>query len=123
MKNLIFATMMMAFSALSLNAQQWPKAIIAGDYPDPTIFREGRDFYMTHSPFVYAPGVLIWHSTDLINWTPVCRALESWKGSAMAPDLLKYKGTYYLYFPSNGTNYVSTAKDIKGPWSEPKRII
>lgn len=119
MKNLIFATMMMALSALSLNAQQWPKAIISGDYPDPTIFREGRDFYMTHSPFVYAPGFLIWHSTDLINWAPVCRALESWKGSAMAPDLLKYKDTYYLYFPSNGTNYVSTAKDIKEPWSEP----
>lgn len=119
MNRLIFALILVTLSVCSMNAQQWPKCILAGDYPDPTIMREGKDFYMTHSPFVYAPGFLIWHSTDLVNWTPICRALESWKGSAMAPDLLKYKDTYYLYFPSYGTNYVSTAKNIRGPWSEP----
>ena len=37
----------------------------------------------------------------------------------MAPDLLKYKDKYYIYFPSNGTNYVTWAKDIRGPWSDP----
>ena len=36
----------------------------AGDYPDPYIFRDGDDFYMTHSLFEYYPGVLIWHSKD-----------------------------------------------------------
>lgn len=100
-------------------AQQWPKCILAGDYPDPSVMREGNDFYMTHSPFVYQPGFLIWHSNDLMNWRPVGRALEQWDGSAMAPDLLKYKDKYYIYFPSNGTNYVTWAKDIRGPWSDP----
>lgn len=102
-----------------LMAQEYPKVIIPGDYADPSIMRDGEDYYMTHSPFYYAPGFLIWHSRDLVNWEPVCRALTQWKGSAMAPDLLKYNGRYYIYFPANGTNYVTWADNIKGPWSEP----
>lgn len=30
---------------------QFPKAIFPGDYPDPSILRDGKDYYMTHSPF------------------------------------------------------------------------
>jgi xylan 1,4-beta-xylosidase len=26
---------------------------------------------MTHSSFDAYPGLLIWHSKDLVNWTPV----------------------------------------------------
>lgn len=37
----------------------------------------------------------------------------------MAPDLLKYKGKYYIYYPAKGTNWVIWANDIKGPWSKP----
>ena len=32
---------------------QFPKAIFPGDYPDPSILRDGKDYYMTHSPFCY----------------------------------------------------------------------
>lgn len=119
MKKKLFSFLLLLCGVYAAWAQQWPKCVLAGDYPDPSVMREGRDFYMTHSPFVYQPGFLIWHSTDLMNWTPVGRALESWKGSAMAPDLLKYGDKYYIYFPSNGTNYVTWASDIRGPWSEP----
>ena len=31
---------------------QFPKAIFPGDYPDPSILRDGKDYYMTHSPFL-----------------------------------------------------------------------
>ena len=103
----------------TLAAQDYPKAILPGDYPDPTVMREGEDYYMTHSPFYYAPGFLIWHSRDLINWEPICRAMPEYEGSAMAPDLLKYKGKYYIYYPAAGTNWVIWATDIKGPWSKP----
>lgn len=102
-----------------VHAQTYPKAILPGDYPDPTIVRDGEDYYMTHSPFYYAPGFLIWHSQDLMNWEPVCRAIPEYSGSAMAPDLIKYKGRFYLYYPADGTNYVSWADDIRGPWSKP----
>lgn len=118
MKNCI---LLILFACVSwqLRAQDYPKVIIPGDYADPSIMRDGKDYYMTHSPFYYAPGFLIWHSQDLVNWEPVCRALANWKGSAMAPDLLKYQGKYYIYYPSAGTNWVIWAEDIRGPWSEP----
>lgn len=93
--------------------------VFAGDYPDPSIMRDGSDYYMVHSSFDNYPGLLIWHSRDLINWEPVSRALHKFVGSVWAPDLVKYKGMYYVYFPVNGTNYVVTAKSIEGPWSDP----
>ena len=88
---------------MQVSAQQ---VIMAGDYADPSILRDGKDYYMTHSPFVYKPGFLIWHSTDLVNWDPICRALPYYEGSAMAPDLVKYKNRYYLYYPAKGVNWV-----------------
>lgn len=100
-------------------AQSYPLAIIKGDYADPTILRDGDDYYMTHSPFFYKPGFLIWHSTDLMNWEPIGRALTDWTGNAMAPDLVKVDGRYYIYFPAAKTNWVIWANDIRGPWSEP----
>ncbi|MDP4209377.1 MAG: family 43 glycosylhydrolase [Bacteroidota bacterium] len=102
-----------------LFAQDYPKVILRGDYPDPSIMRDGENYYMTHSPFVYSPGFLIWHSKDLINWEPICRALVGHTGSAMAPDLLKYNNRYYIYYPAAGTNWVIWADNIRGPWSKP----
>lgn len=105
--------------AVRLGAQEYPKVIFPGDYPDPSILRDGRDYYMTHSPFYYAPGMLIWHSTDLHEWEPVCRALPEYEGSAMAPDLVKYNNRFYIYYPAKGTNWVIWADNIRGPWSKP----
>jgi beta-xylosidase len=93
--------------------------IFAGDYPDPSILREDNDYYIVHSSFDYYPGLLIWHSKDLINWTPVTHALHKYLGSVWAPDLVKYKSKYYIYFPANNTNYVVAADSINGPWSDP----
>jgi xylan 1,4-beta-xylosidase len=93
--------------------------IFAGDYPDPSLLRDGNDYYIVHSSLEYYPGLLIWHSKDLINWTPVTNALHKYVGSVWAPDLVKYKNKYYIYFPANNTNYVVTADSISGPWSDP----
>lgn len=115
-KALLFITLCLT---VTLQAQEYPKVILAGDYPDPSIIRDGEDYYMTHSPFYYAPGFLIWHSQDLINWEPVCRVMPEYEGSAMAPDLVKYNDRYYIYYPAAGSNWVIWADDIKGPWSKP----
>lgn len=93
--------------------------ILGGDYPDPSILRVEDDYYMTHSSFIYYPGLLIWHSKDLVNWEPVCHALHKNVGSVYAPDFIKYKDKYYIYFPANGTNWVVTAPAPKGSWSDP----
>jgi beta-xylosidase len=99
--------------------QYYTNPIFAGDYPDPSILRDGSDYYVVHSSFEYYPGLTIWHSTDLIHWFPVASALNTYIGSVWAPDLVKYDNKYYIYFPANNTNYVVTAKSIEGPWSNP----
>jgi xylan 1,4-beta-xylosidase len=93
--------------------------IFSGDYPDPSILRDGDTYYMVHSSFEYYPGLLIWQSKDLINWSPVANALYKNVGSVWAPDLVKYNNKYYIYFPASNTNYVVTADSINGKWSDP----
>jgi len=97
--------------------------IMAGDHPDPSILKDGDDYYMTFSSFDAYPGLVIWHSRDLVNWEPVGPALFKNVGSVWAPDLVKHKGRYYIYFPGIGSpyrsNYVVWADTIRGPWSDP----
>lgn len=105
-----------------LDEGKYVNPVFSGDYPDPSILRDGEDFYLVHSSFEYYPGLLIWHSTDLINWVPVANALNKYVGSVWAPDLAKYDGRYFIYFPASGTNYVISADDIAGPWSDPVEL-
>ncbi len=97
--------------------------VLAGDRPDPTVLKDGEDYYMTHSSFRSYPGLLVWHSKDLVNWEPVGPALRKNIGDIWAPDLVKHRGRYYLYFPAlkdgRTSNYVVWAERIQGPWSEP----
>lgn len=93
--------------------------ILGGDHPDASPIRVGDDFYMTHSSFDYAPGLLIWHSRDLVNWRPVAAALHSYIGGVWAPYLCQYQSRFYIYFPANNRLHVVHAEDPTGPWSEP----
>jgi len=72
--------------------------IMGGDHPDASPIRVGSDFYLTHSSFEWAPGLLIWHSLDLVNWRPVAAALHRYYGSIWAPYLCEYNGHFYTYF-------------------------
>ncbi len=104
--------------------------VLAGDHPDPSVLRDGEDYYLTLSSFTAYPGLPLWHSRDLVNWEPIGHALTRNVGSVWAPDLVKHDGRYYIYFPARrgGTegqlrsNYVVWADDIRGPWSEPVDI-
>ena len=98
--------------------------IVPGDHPDPTILKDGQDYYMTFSSFFSYPGLVIWHSTDLVNWAPVGPALTKTLGTIWAVDLCKHNGRYFIYIPAapDGNTwsiYAIWADDIKGPWSEP----
>ena len=96
--------------------------LIAGDHPDPTILKDGADYYMTFSTFDSYPGLVIWHSRDLVNWRPVTAALSRNIGSVWAPELVKHDGRYFLYIPvksSPNTSHVIWADRIEGPWSDP----
>ena len=97
--------------------------IVAGDHPDPSILRDGPDYYMVFSSFDAYPGLVLWHSRDLVNWQPIGPTLFRNVGSVWAPDLAKHAGRYYIYFPARignrHSNYVIWADSIRGPWSEP----
>jgi beta-xylosidase len=102
-----------------LAENQFQNPVLGGDYPDPSIVRVGEDYYLTHSSFEYYPGLLVWHSTDMINWKRVGHALHKYVGSVWAPDLIYHNNKYYIYFPAGETNWVVTANSPEGPWSEP----
>ncbi|ARU29938.1 family 43 glycosylhydrolase [Cellvibrio sp. PSBB006] len=98
--------------------------IIAGDRPDPTILKDGSDYYMTFSSFNSYPGIVIWHSTDLVNWAPLGAALTRNIGTVWALDLCKFGDRYFIYIPALSEGkpwsiYVIWADDINGPWSDP----
>ena len=100
-------------------ANVYRNPILGGDHPDASPIRVGDDFYLTHSSFDYAPGLLIWHSRDLVNWRPVAAALHRYYGTVWAPYLCEYQGRFYIYFPADGSLRVVHAEHPTGPWSEP----
>jgi xylan 1,4-beta-xylosidase len=101
--------------------------VLPGDHPDPTILKDGSDYYMTFSSFDYYPGIIIWHSRDLVNWTPIGPALKTYIGSVYALDIAKHRGRYFIYIPSIQRKppnygvkiYAIHAPTMSGPWSEP----
>jgi xylan 1,4-beta-xylosidase len=102
--------------------------IFPGDHPDPTILKDGENYYMTFSSFEALPGLLIWHSTDLVNWQPLAPALQAAPGIIFAVDLAKHNGRFFIYIPvipkvftagAQAAIYVIHADTIAGPWSDP----
>ena len=117
--------------AAPLEAGQYQNPVLAGFFPDPSITRNGDDYYMTVSSFTYMPGLPILHSRDLVNWQIIGYALTQQSQLQMddlqvsrgifAPTLRYHDGTYYLITTvvDRGGNFILTAKDPAGPWSEP----
>jgi xylan 1,4-beta-xylosidase len=97
--------------------------IVPGDHPDPTVLKDGLDYYMTFSSFFSYPGVIIWHSRDLVNWVPIGPALTKPIGTVWAMDLVKHDGRYFIYIPASPGDrqsiFVIHADSIRGPWSDP----
>lgn len=105
--------------------------IMPGFYPDPSICAVDGDYYMTHSTFAYFPGLPIMHSRDLVHWEQIGNAmhrasqlpLEGAKhsGGLFAPTIRYHDGMFYMICTnvSHGGNYIVTAANPEGPWSEP----
>ena len=121
--------------------------ILRGFNPDPSILRVGADYYVATSTFEWFPGVQIHHSRDLVNWRLLTRPLTresqlNMLGAAdscgvWAPCLTHADGKFWLIYTdvkrygrttvggSSGAslrdfhNYLVTADDIEGPWSDP----
>lgn len=105
--------------------------IMPGFYPDPSVCAVDGDYYLVNSTFAYFPGLPILHSRDLVHWEQIGNAmhrksqlpLEGAGHSAglFAPTIRYHDGTFYVICTnvSHGGNYIVTAKNPEGPWSEP----
>ncbi len=139
-------TIILIFLAVIAIAQegQYQNPIYGGGYPDPSICRVGEDYYIVNSSFEYFPGLPIHHSKDLVNWKLVSYGLHrkeqcigvnnlvdvQQRGGIHAPTIRYHNGTFYIittnvYLPKDRSkpvqfiNFIITAKNIEGPWSEP----
>lgn len=108
--------------------------ILKGFYPDPSIVRVGPDYYLISSTFSYFPGIPVFHGKDLKNWKQIGNVIDrvsqlDFMGEPMtrglfAPAISYYNGTYYVTCTDidHDGNFVVTAKDPAGPWSNPVKI-
>ena len=112
--------------------------ILRGFHPDPSIIRVKDDYYIATSTFEWWPGVRLHHSKDLIHWELMSYPLNApskldLRGvgpsqGIWAPCLTYDKGIFYLVYTVvtafycnmyDTSNYLVTAEDICGPWSDP----
>ncbi|WP_310226203.1 glycoside hydrolase family 43 protein [Sphingobium xenophagum] len=105
--------------------------ILSGYYPDPTITRVGDDYYLVNSSFAHFPGLPIFKSKDLVNWVQIGNAIDrpsqlDFTGrrtseAVFAPDISWHDGVFYIVNTCVAcrNNFVITATDPAGPWSDP----
>lgn len=112
--------------------------ILPGFNPDPSICRVGDTYYIATSTFEWYPGVQIFASTDLANWTLVSRPLNRAalldmrgnpdSGGIWAPCLSHADGKFWLVYTDvkrldgafkDAHNYITTCETIDGDWSDP----
>lgn len=100
--------------------------LFEGDNPDPSIVRYKDTYYMVHSSFIYTPGLVVYKSTDLVNWEPCSVALPEYAGDIWAPDICVHNDRFYIYFPTRDekgkTNMVVWTDDPEGEWSKPVNL-
>ena len=107
--------------------------ILPGFNPDPSVCRVGDDYYLVTSSFAFYPGLPVYHSKDLVNWELAGHAIDSdnikgfhFEGlgdndGIWAPSIRHHDGKYYISSTMwrGGGNFVLTADDPAGPWSDP----
>ena len=86
--------------------------VLAGDRPDPAVLRVGDEYWMTYSSFESAPGLPLYRSTDLVNWTFEGSALAEPLGNTFAVDIAEHDGRFFIYIPF-----------IPTPWSTADRRV
>ena len=116
---------------METKAFQYSNPVVRGNSPDPTIIRVGPDYFLAVSSFEYLPGLVIRHSTDLVNWRiigagvtrPAQYRRDRRPGAIMlfAPTLRFHQGRFYLVCTNMADgqgNFMLTTTDIAGDWSD-----
>ncbi|MDQ0638366.1 xylan 1,4-beta-xylosidase [Pedobacter sp. W3I1] len=130
MKKILYL-FLLCFTSPAFAQIKFTNPILAGFYPDPSITKVGTDYYLVNSTFSYFPGIPVFHSRDLKNWKQIGNVIErntqmTFLGDGtsrglFAPSINYHKGTFYMTCTNidKGGNFVMTAKNPAGPWSDP----
>lgn len=112
---------------------KYQNPIISGFYPDPSICSKDGIYYLINSSFEYFPGIPIFKSADLVNWSQVgnCLTRKSQfdlkgvrcSGGIFAPTIRYYNGLFYIITTCVNNNgfknfYIYTDNPEK-EWSDP----
>lgn len=112
--------------------------ILNADYPDTDVEQLGDTYYMISSKQHMSPGMVILESKDMVNWTTIGHVWDSlswapeynwdrmggYPFGVWAGDLAYHEETWYCYqIDFKHGLFVSTAKDIHGPWSAPLQLL
>jgi alpha-N-arabinofuranosidase len=110
---------------------EYRNPILSGYYPDPSVTRVGEDYYLVNSSFAHFPGLPVFHSKDLVHWTQIGNAIDrpgqldfigrKTSEAVFAPDISFHDGVFYIVNTCVACkgNFVITAKNPAGPWSDP----
>lgn len=105
--------------------------IIRGFYPDPSVCSANGKYYLVCSSMQYFPGVPLFESEDLVNWTQIGHCLTrpdqialhkvNSSGGVFAPSIRYHKGRFYMTTTNDTThqNFIVWTDDIYGEWSSP----
>ncbi len=105
--------------------------VLKGFYPDPSVCFANGKFYMVCSSFQYFPGVPLFESDDLVNWTQIGHVLTrrnqvdldkiNSSGGIFAPTIRYNNGRFYMVTTNDTThrNFYVFTDDIYGEWSDP----
>lgn len=112
--------------------RQYFNPIMAGFYPDPSVCCKGDTYYLVNSSFSFFPGVPIFTSKDLVNWTQIGHVLDRKSqlplegqhvsGGIFAPAISynEKNKTFYMITTNVGAgNFYVKSKDPAKGWSEP----
>ena len=112
-------------------AGSYRNPILSGFYSDPSVLRVGGDFYLVNSSFSWFPGIPVFHSRDLVHWRQIGNAIDrptqldfsrlGMSRGIYAPAITAHDGRFFIVTTcvDCGGNFVITARDPAGPWSDP----
>ncbi|KQZ65768.1 hypothetical protein ASD67_01320 [Sphingopyxis sp. Root1497] len=115
----------------ALKPGEFANPVLPGFQPDPSIVRVGDDFYLVNSTFSWFPGLPVYHSRDLVHWRQVGNAIDRPGQLAIgkvgvtrglfAPAISHHGDRFYIVNTciDCGGNFIITADDPAGPWSDP----
>ena len=110
---------------------RWPNPLVPGFNPDPSVVLVDGVYWLVTSTFEYLPGLPVYRSADLVEWTHVGNVASRPEqvevadaptgGGVWAPTIRHHDGTFYVIVTiamSPKGCVVFTATDPAGPWSD-----